>query len=228
MAFNLLPAHAGHRSHVARRNACCHFVYFSNEFEDDEHSEANVDAGKWDWHWQPHCGCPPAPWHVSCLCKLLTLARQQATGELRPADWKASSPTQLASGGAASPSPHPWYLSLSLFTGNWFCLFIVKNCLLLFVFVLPLWLTSKQFEATLSYAWNWFYFTYCIILSFSLVPSLPPSLFYFLIMLSWVFTSETATFLVSSLGANCTQEGCVREAREYRYTNGLKFLSFCQ
>lgn len=128
MAFNLLPAHAGHRSHVARRNACCHFVYFSNEFEDDEHSEANVDAGQWDWHWEPGCGCP-APWHVSCLCKLLTLARQP-TGELRPADWKASSLTQLASGGALSPSFYPCYPSLLSLKIDFACLLlkIVRYC----------------------------------------------------------------------------------------------------
>lgn len=144
---------------------------------------------------------PRAAWHVRCLCKLLTLA-WQPTGELRPADWNSSSLTQLDSGGASSPAPSPSLypcclsLSFSIFTWNWFCLFIVKNCLLLFMFVLPLWLTFEQFEATLSFAWNWFYFTFLHNTPLLFLSLLSYSLAY--IRLSCVFTSETATFLVSS------------------------------
>lgn len=168
MAFNLLPAHAAHRSHVARCTsrlampAVTFFVFLMNTRMTTPANEIGIG----------HSRAVVAPRRVARALPVQAANLGPAANRWAPSSWlKFIFSHPIGQWRCVFTCSFFFFLfmlslSFSIFTWNWFCLFIVKNWLLLFMFVLPLWLTFEQFEATLSFAWNWFYFTFCIILPF--------------------------------------------------------------
>lgn len=79
MAFNLLPAHSGHRSHVARRTlrmpAVIFVVVFSNEFVDGDGDASTLPANE--------IGCRAA---AVAREQPVQASAWQPTGEPRAAD----------------------------------------------------------------------------------------------------------------------------------------------